>query len=746
MSDRVRGITIRFDGDTRGLTRAINNVRKESGDLSKELRAIDRELKFDPRNINLLAQKQQVLTNRVRASVGELAHLKEEQKRLAADPSIDKTGAEWRQLEREIIRAERQTRAAAREMVKFGGSAKLNAMSSGLTTVGKKLTGITRNARLAAGAIAGMALFKGFERLKSLDETSTQLETLGYRGKQLEGIMDGVKTSVSGTRFTLQDMAKVASGALGSGVTDDYKLDEYLSRTADLAQLAGIGVQEMGGMMNKAYSRGKVDAELMNQLNDRGIPIYKLLQKELGVTAEELQKMSREGKISFDDLYRATEKYDGLAQDMAMKTLPGAATVITQQFSLMGADFLSGAYEPMKEGVIGILNYMKKLQADGTIKKWGQAIGEAIKYFVEWFKEGEASMDGMSPKAQALANAFGPLIKILGSVVKFFIALPAPMKTALALFTLFGGPLLTFADGLLKIVNMAVGFIKLAKAVGGVMKAFSLLIGINPIVLAIVAGIAALVAIGVVVYKNWDKIKVVLLKIWEGIKAGAVAIFNGIKGYFLFILNIYKTIFKTAFRVIKNYIVTPIKNAVTSVRNWLGNLRIMFNTKLMELRLGVKQRFEQIKDAMLAPIQKARDLIKDMIEKIKGFFKFKFELPHIKLPHFTIHPRGWKLSDLLEGSIPSLGIDWYAKGGIFNSPSVIGVGEKGPEAVLPIDRIEELFPQIDYDRLAQAVAAAVSQVTVTGNVSLDGKQVGRVITPAVNRNMYGQSMLDGRFA
>jgi hypothetical protein len=46
---------------------------------------------------------------------------------------------------------------------------------------------------------------------------------------------------------------------------------------------------------------------------------------------------------------------------------------------------------------------------------------------------------------------------------------------------------------------------------------------------------------------------------------------------------------------------------------------------------------------------------------------------------------------LLKGSIPRLGIDWYAQGGIFNSPSVIGVGEAGPEAVLPIEKLQVML-------------------------------------------------------
>jgi len=93
----------------------------------------------------------------------------------------------------------------------------------------------------------------------------------------------------------------------------------------------------------------------------------------------------------------------------------------------------------------------------------------------------------------------------------------------------------------------------------------------------------------------------------------------------------------------------------------------------------------------MTPIRTAVDFVKKMIDKIKGFFKFKVSLPHIKLPHFAIRPKGWQLSDLLKGSIPRLGIEWYAKGGIFNSPSVIGVGEAGPEAVVPIDKLNTMF-------------------------------------------------------
>jgi len=82
-------------------------------------------------------------------------------------------------------------------------------------------------------------------------------------------------------------------------------------------------------------------------------------------------------------------------------------------------------------------------------------------------------------------------------------------------------------------------------------------------------------------------------------------------------------------------------------------------------------------DRIIAPFR-------SMAEKIKGFFKFNVSLPHVKLPHFSISPAGWKIGDLIKGEIPHLSIKWYAKGGIATQP-VLGLGEAGPEAILPLD-------------------------------------------------------------
>lgn len=239
----------------------------------------------------------------------------------------------------------------------------------------------------------------------------------------------------------------------------------------------------------------------------------------------------------------------------------------------------------------------------------------------------------------------------------------------------------------------------------------------------------------------WGAIKGGLLAAWEAIKSAAMAVFNGILAYYKFVFNLYKTIILTVWNAIKtavlaiwngiktaavavwNGIKTVIINPIKAVWTWLtttwNNIKIMLRKKMVEIQLGAKQvwnniknaitapikavkdwlanawtairdraknGFQKVKDAITAPIQKAKDIIKGIIDKIKGFFDFDFRLPNIELPHFSISPPGWSIGDLLDGVIPSLGIDWYAKGGIFTRPTVAGVGDvRGGEAALPLD-------------------------------------------------------------
>ncbi len=116
-----------------------------------------------------------------------------------------------------------------------------------------------------------------------------------------------------------------------------------------------------------------------------------------------------------------------------------------------------------------------------------------------------------------------------------------------------------------------------------------------------------------------------------------------------------------------------------------------------------------IKTAIETPIRAARDTVRSVIDSIRGAFNFSWSLPKLKLPHLSIKGE----FSLTPPSVPTFGIDWYAHGGVFNGPSVIGVGEAGSEYALPLNRqslqplaegISELMPQGGGDLVAEVRA------------------------------------------
>lgn len=101
---------------------------------------------------------------------------------------------------------------------------------------------------------------------------------------------------------------------------------------------------------------------------------------------------------------------------------------------------------------------------------------------------------------------------------------------------------------------------------------------------------------------------------------------------------------------------------------------------------SVRSLFDDIQSKITGPIESARDLVDKAVSKIKGFFPINIGkiLDNIRLPKFTVDGGEAPYGIMGKGYPPSFDISWNAKGGVFDGPSIIGVGEAGPEAVVPL--------------------------------------------------------------
>ena len=218
---------------------------------------------------------------------------------------------------------------------------------------------------------------------------------------------------------------------------------------------------------------------------------------------------------------------------------------------------------------------------------------------------------------------------------------------------------------------------KLAFAVSSLMNLANLLgVGIGalagPIGIAI-AVIVALIAIGVLLYKNWDVIKAKALQLknyivttWNNIKSSVVNTVTGLKNSVVAQWNALKA------RVVG--IVSGVRGALSSA--WAT------------IKSTASSAWNSIKEAIISPIQSAKDTISGIISTIKGLFPLNIGriFSNLQLPHISVSGGSPPFGIGGKGSLPHFNVDWYAKGGIFNSPSVIGVGEAGSEAVVPLDK------------------------------------------------------------
>ena len=165
-------------------------------------------------------------------------------------------------------------------------------------------------------------------------------------------------------------------------------------------------------------------------------------------------------------------------------------------------------------------------------------------------------------------------------------------------------------------------------------------------------------------------------------------------------------------------------------------------TNISTVISSVKNTFNRIKSAITEPIQTAKDTVSKVIDTIKGFFPISVGkiLDNIKLPHFTVDGGEFPYGVGGKGYMPSFGVSWNAKGGIFDGPSIIGVGEAGPEAVIPLsgERVKPFAEAVanaeskDYGELAGVIYGAVSAALNEANLSLriNKREFGRTLREA----------------
>lgn len=560
-SGKIKGITIVFDGDTTKLGKALKDIDSKTRNLDKELSQVNKALKFNPTNVELWRQKQQLLNEKVTETKKRLDALKAAQSQMDA-AGVDKSSAEYRELQREIITTESKLKNFEGQLRQVG-NANLKALSEQFKDVGGKIEGVGRSlsgvSAAAAGVVAGLGA-AAYKAGQAADDLNTLSKVTGIGTDQLQKYgyaADLVDVSVDTIAKANKKLTKNAYSAANGSKSQ-----------AEAFAAIGVSVTDANGKLRDSESIFQdVIANLGKMTNETERDA--LAQQLMGKSAAELNPLIEDGGETYKMVSDTLKKYN---------------LDYVDQKTLDGANEFNDSLDKMKLiGSVALSDVSSRLA--GYLAPALEKAVDLVGKFANWLSK-------LSPETLTVIGTIAGLIAIL-----------APLLITI-------GKVATGISSIISLVNL----------VGGATTALSL----GPMV-GIVAAVAAVIAIGVLLYKNWDKIKAAAKALGDKLKS----IWNDIK--------------------------TATANAWNS-----------------------------IKEKITAPFKKAKETIEGIIEKIKGWFPIKIGnlFKKIKLPHFSIEGK----FSLTPPSVPHINIDWYKTGGIFGSPSVIGVGEAGPEAVVPLDK------------------------------------------------------------
>ena len=424
-----------------------------------------------------------------------------------------------------------------------------------------------------------------------------------------------------------------AANHLAKLTTNQKDLNEWTTICQGVFATFGdsLPIEGLTEAANETAKVGKVTGTLADALNWAGVNEDSFNDKLAACNTE----AEREALIR--------NTLNGLYTDAATKYEENNANVLAQRDAQTQLkDALAGVAMELEPLVTALTNFAATTLA--YVKKAVEEANEKIEDMKKFYEENKTAIDNV--------------VIVLG-IFAAALSVAALAMNAATIATTTWTTVSTIATAVTSAFGAAMAFLT------------------SPITLVILA-ISAVIAIAILLYKNWDTVK------------------------------------------------EKISKAIDKIKTDFDKMKEKIDEKIDK----VKEKFQDMKDKF----EEVKDKVKDIVDKIKGFFNFEVSLPKIKLPHFSIKPRGWKLGDLLEGSIPKLGIEWYAKGGVFEKPTAFGMnggnmmvgGENGAEAIVPLENNTEWL-----DKIADRLAAKQGATPII--LEVDGKTFAQTSINSINQ-------------
>ena len=611
-ASRIKGITIEIGGDTTKLQTALKGVNTEIRNTQQQLKDVEKLLKLDPGNTELLAQKQKLLKDAVQETKEKLETLKtaaEQANTALANGDISQS--QYDALQREIIetekeleRLEQQANQSATALQKIAADGeKLKTMGDNVSAVGQKFLPVT------AGVTAlGTAAVK---TAADFDSAMSKVAAVsGATGEEFDKLKAKAREMGSKTKFSASEAAEAMNYmAMAGWKTEDMlggiegvmnlaaASGEDLATTSDIVTDAltafGLSASDSGhfaDVLAAASSNANTNVSMMGETFKYCAPIAGSLGFSVEDTAEAIGLMANAGikstqagsalrtimtnlsgdvKIcgeSIGEVSIATTNADGSMRDLSdiLADCRTAFSGLSESEKAAAAESLVG-----KNAMSGFLALMNAGEAD--INKLSGAIANCDGTAAGMADTMQDNLAGqltiLKSQLEELAISFGELLMpairqivswIQGFVDKLnsmdegtrkFIVTIALVAAAIGPVLIIVGKVMSAIGTIMTIIPKLAGVINAAK---GVIAAFNAVCAANPYVL-IIAAIVALVAAFIYLWNNCEEFRQFWIDLWEGIKEIAIAVWEALKEFFVAAWEFIKTTAETVWNGIKNF-------------------------------------------------------------------------------------------------------------------------------------------------------------------------------------------------
>jgi tape measure domain-containing protein len=497
---------------------------------------------------------------------------------------------------------------------KSAGSNIASSMAASLGNVGGSLTKkITLPASAAISAAGGIVAAFGWKRLVGLDSARAQLQGLGYDTEAVDRISKQVSKTIQGTTTTMAEGVSVAAGALAAGVKEGAELERYIKLVGDAAVGANRQTGEMATIFNRVQGAGKLMTQELNMIED-GMPGFaQAMADSLGVPQDEFRKMVTEGKVSSEQFLDVMEDFAGDMSDAYAGSWEGMVANTKANIGIIGESILGGVFEQSKDSIAEFLQYLRSDDVREWAAETGETIGEAFGRMIESVKSAIEWWTGLDDNTKTLIMTLAGIVIAIGPALTAISKIITAVQTASKIF------------GVLKTA---------ATVVGGAIGAIS-----APVLIAI-AAIAAIIAIGILLYKNWDtvveyakklgnwikniwdNIKNAISNAWNSIKVTTSNVWNGIKNTISNLLNSIRNTFSNIFNGLRNIVSNAFSNVRNAVRNGMTNAWNVVTGFFGKFRNAGRNIVTSIADGIRGAISKVTDAISSVTQKIRDFLPF----------------------------------------------------------------------------------------------------------------------------